>query len=151
MTHVTWHNRKWAGSDNFTRRHLEVAVEGRKLGFCELLSSCNAVTRSRWCYVAGNDVTWPCVTWSDPEVMLFHRKSPRSGCKRCKTRVLCTFELLQGCISQEVAVTWQEMTLRDLALLEVTRKWRQFTGSHLEVAVGGWKLGIVYFWAPTGM
>jgi len=34
--------------------------------------------------------------------------------------VLGTFELLQGCNSQEVVVTWQEMTSRDLTWPEVT-------------------------------
>jgi len=35
---------------------------------------------------------------------------------------------------------WQEMTSRDLRWAEVTQKWRHLTGSHLEVAVKGWKL-----------
>ena len=64
--------------------------------------------------MTGNDVTSPDVTGSDPEVTSFDWKSPGSGCRRPKTRVLSRFELLQGCNSQEVAVTRQEMTTRDL-------------------------------------
>jgi len=90
--------------------------------------------------VAGNDVTWPHVTGSDPEVTSFDRKSPGSGCRRPKTGAYCTFRFLQGCSSQEKAVTWQEMTSRDLRWPEVTRKWCHLTGCHLEVAVEGRKL-----------
>ena len=52
-----------------------------------------------------NDFTWPEVTGSDPEVTLFHRKSPGSGCRRPISLVLGTFELLQAVNSQQVAVT----------------------------------------------
>ena len=47
---------------------------------------------------------------SDPEVTSFDRKSPGGGDRRPKNQVLGirqlmgTFELLQGCNSQEVAV-----------------------------------------------
>ena len=44
----------------------------------------------------------------------FYRKSLGSGCRRLKSLLLGTFELLQDFNSQEVAVTWQEMALRDL-------------------------------------
>jgi len=74
----------------------------------------------------GSDVIWP--------------KSPGSGCRKPKTRTDCTFHFLQGCSSQEEAVTWQEMTSRDLRCPEVTRKWRHLTGSHQELAVEGQKL-----------
>jgi len=40
------------------------------------------------------------VTESDPEVTSLDWKSPRSGCRRPKTRVYCTFHFLQGCSSQ---------------------------------------------------
>jgi len=95
--------------------------------------------------VTGSDVTWPQVTGSDPEVTSFDRKSPRSGCRRLKTRVYCAFDFLQGYCSQEEAVTWQEMTSRDLRWPEVTWKWRHLTGSHLEVAVEGSKLAYTWF------
>jgi len=85
--------------------------------------------------VIGNDVTCPQVTGSDPEVTSFDRWLPISRCRRPKTGVYCTFHFLQGCSSQEEAVTWQEMTSRVLTWPEVTRKWRHFTGSHLEMAV----------------
>ena len=55
--------------------------------------------------MTGNDVTRPHVTISDPEVTSFDRKSPGSGCTRPVSQVLGTFEVLQGCNSQEVAVT----------------------------------------------
>ena len=47
------------------------------------------------------------------EVTSFNRKSPGSGCKRPISQVMGTFELLQGCNSQEVAVTRQQMTSHD--------------------------------------
>ena len=53
--------------------------------------------------MTGNEVTRPEVTRTDPEVMSFDWKSPGSGCRRPIRQVLGTFELLQGCNSQEVA------------------------------------------------
>jgi len=83
---------------------------------------------------------WPQVIGSYPEVTSFYRKSPGSGCRQPKTPVYCTFYFLQRCRSQYEAVTWQEMMSRDLKWLQVTRKWRHLTGSHLEVAVENQKL-----------
>jgi len=54
------------------------------------------------------------VTGSDPELTSFDRKSPGSGCRRPKTGKYCTSHFLQGCSWQEEAMTWQEMTSRDL-------------------------------------
>ena len=54
------------------------------------------------------------MTGSDPDVISFNLKLPGSGCKRPISQMLDAFKLLQGCNSQEVAVTRQEMTLRDL-------------------------------------
>jgi len=90
--------------------------------------------------VTGTDVTWPQVTESDPEVASFYRKSPGRGCGRPKNGLYSTFHLLQACSSQKEAVTWQEMTSRDLRWPEESRKWRHFTGSHLKVAIEGRKL-----------
>jgi len=125
--YVTSHAQKWR---HLTASHLEVAVEGRELAFCVHLSFYEALTRRRWLHVTGNDVTWPHVAGSNPEVTSFDRKSPRSGCRRHISRVLGTFELLQRCNSQEVAVTWQELASRDRKLPgsdviwpEVTWKW----------------------------
>ena len=53
----------------------------------------------------GNDVTSPEVTGSGPKVTSFDRKSPSSGCRMPIRQVLGTFELLQGCNTQEEAVT----------------------------------------------
>ena len=50
---------------------------------------------------------------SDPKEASFDRKSPGSGCRKHITQVLGKLEHLQGCNSQEVAVTCQEMTSRD--------------------------------------
>ena len=55
--------------------------------------------------MTGNEVTWPKFTGSDPEVTSFDWKSPGSGCRRPISQSLGTFELLQGCNSQEVEVT----------------------------------------------
>ena len=62
--------------------------------------------------MTGDDVKWPEVTGSDPEVTSFDRKSRGSGCRRPISQVLGTFQLLQGVDSQEVAVMLQEMTSR---------------------------------------
>jgi len=133
---VTEVTRKWR---HLTRSHHEVAV-GLKLEYTVHFTSYKAVARRRSSHVTVNDVTWPQVTGSDPEMTSFDRKSPGSGCRRPKTGVYCTFHFLQRCSSQEEAVTWQEMTWRDLRWPEVTRKWRHLTGSHQEVAVEGLKL-----------
>jgi len=87
-----------------------------------------------------NDITWPLVTGKDPEVTSFYRKLPAGGCRGPKSCIICAFDFLQGCCSQE-EVTWHEMTSRDLKCPEVTRKSRHLTGSHPEMVVMGWKLG----------
>ena len=48
-----------------------------------------------------------------------------------------SFELLQGCNLQEVAVMLQEMTSDDPTSPEVTRKRPDLTGSDLEVTAEG--------------
>jgi len=115
--------------------HLEVPVEGRKAEYSIHFTSYKAVDAGGGSHVTGNAVTWPQVTGNVPKVKSFEWKSPGSGCRRPKTGVYCTFHFLQGCSSQEEAVTWQEMTSHDLWWPEVTRKLRHLTGSHLEVAV----------------
>jgi len=169
--------------------HLEVAVEGRKLGYTVQFTSYKAVARRRrqsrdrkwrhvtsgdgkcpksdcfdwksswsccrrpktgvycrfhflqgcthrrwqtrgrkWCHVTSGDQKWPGSEVVSPEVT-------GSGRRRPKTGVYCTFHFLQGCSSQEEAVTWKEMTSHDLRCPEVNQKWRHLSGSHLEVAV----------------
>jgi len=138
---VTWPQvtrmpRKWR---HLIVSHLEVAVEGRKLAYTWHLTSYKAVARRmqsrdrKWRHVTSGDRKWP-------EVKSFDRKSPGSGCRRPKTGVHCAFDFIQGCSSQEEAVTWLEMTLRDLWWPQVTRKWRHLTWSQLEVALQGRKL-----------
>ena len=61
----------------------------------------------------GNDVTSPEVTGTDPKVTTFDRNAAGNGCRRPISPVLGTLDL-QGCNSQEVAVTLQEMTGSDL-------------------------------------
>ena len=85
--------------------------------------------------MTGNDVMWPEVTGSDLEVTSFDRKSPGSGCKRRISQVFGTFENLQGCNSQEVAATLQEMASCGRKLPKVTWKGRHLIGSHLEEGV----------------
>jgi len=85
--------------------------------------------------VTGNDVKWPQVTGSDPEVTSFDRKSSGSGCRMPNTSEYCTFHFLQGCTSLEEAVTCQEMTSRDLRWPEVTRKVTSFDRKSPGVAV----------------
>ena len=42
---------------------------------------------------------------SEPEVTSLDQKLPGNGCRRPISQALGTFELLQGCNSQEVALT----------------------------------------------
>jgi len=91
-------------------------------------------------HITENDVTWPQVSGSDTEVTWLDQKSPGRGCRGPKTGQYCTVHFLQGCSLQLEAVTWQKMMSRDLRWAEVTRKWRDWTRSHLEGAVEGRKL-----------
>jgi len=127
---------KWR---HLTGSHLKVDVEGRKLTYTVHFTSSKAVARRRRLWRNRKCRHGPQVTKSDPEVTSFDRKSPAGGCRRVKTAVYCIFHFLQGCSSQEEAVTWQKVTSRDLKWPEVTRKWRHFTGSNLEMAVEGRK------------
>ena len=86
-----------------------------------------------------NDVTWPKVTRSDPEVTSFTGSRLEVAIEGRKL-VYCTFHFLQSCSSQYEAVTRQETTSSYLRLPKVTRKWRHLTGSHQEVAAEGRKL-----------
>jgi len=124
---VIW---KWR---HLTGSHLEVGVEVQKLAYTMRLISYKAVARRRrqsrdrkWHHVTSRDRKWPGgdVIW--PEVT-------SKCCRRPKTGVCCAFDFLQGCSSQEEAVTWQEISSRNLTWPEVTRRWRHLTGSHLEV------------------
>ena len=63
--------------------------------------------------MTGNDLMSPHMTGSDPVVTSFGWKTPGSGCRRPITQVVGTFELLQGCKSQEVSV----VTKNDLTAL----------------------------------
>jgi len=91
------------------------------------LQGCSSQEKAAtWLEMTSRDLRWPLVT-------LFDRKSPGSGCRRTKTRVYCTFHFLQGCTSQQEAVTCQEMTSvtsgdrnspeSDVIWLEVNWKW----------------------------
>jgi len=102
--------------------YLEVTVGGWKLLLWAHLRSYRAVTCTMWQsghrksrHVTLGDRKWPKVT-------LFDHKSPKSGCRMLKTRILCTFMVLQGCNSQELAVRQQEMMSHDLRCPEVTWK-----------------------------
>jgi len=129
--------RKWR---HWTGSYLQVAVECKKLAYTVHFTFYKPVARRRR---KSHDRKWRHVTSGDrkdPEVTSFHWESPGSGCRRPKTPVFCTFDFLQSCSSREEAITWQEMTSCDLRWLEVTRNWRNLTGSLLEVAVEGQKL-----------
>jgi len=103
--------RKWR---HLTGTHLQVAVEGQKLLHTVHFTSYKPVARRRrqsrhrkWRHVNSGDWKWH-------EVALFDQKSPGSASRKPKTRVYCTFHFLQACSSLKYAVTWQEMTSRDL-------------------------------------
>jgi len=145
-SHVTWNDvtlPQVTGSDpevtSLTVSKLGLTVEARKLEYTLSVTSYKAVapmgrqSRDRkWRHVTSGDRKWH---GSDID-----RKSPGTGCRRLKTHVYCGFHFLQGCSSHGQVVTWQEMTSRDLMWPEVTRKWRNFTGSHQEVPVEGRKI-----------
>jgi len=121
---VTWFDRKSPGSG--CRRPIR-----QVLGSFELLQSCNSQEDAHtWQEMTSRGPPWPEVTSLD-------RKSPGSGCRRRISQVLGTFEPLQGCNLQVVAVMWQEITSSDPTWPEVTQKWRHLTGCHLEVAIEG--------------
>jgi len=120
--HVTSGDRTWLGSDvispQVTWKWLYKAEARiyRAFHFLQAIARRSRQSRDRiWRSV-------PQVIGSDPELTSFDRKSPGSGCRRPKTRVYCAFHFLQGCSSEEEAVTWQEMTSRDLRWSEATRK-----------------------------
>jgi len=91
LPEVTWKWRHWKGS------HLEVAVEGRKLGYTVHFTSYKAVTRMRR---HSRDRKWRHVTTgsrNDPEVTF----DPKWRYRGSKTGIYSTFHFLQGCGSLE--------------------------------------------------
>jgi len=104
---VTSFDRKSTGSDC---RRLKTGVYFA-FDFLQGFSSQEAVQ---------DDFTWRQVTGSYSELTSFDRKSLGSGYRIRETCVHCAFDFLQGCSSQEDAVTWQEMTSRHLRWPEVT-------------------------------
>jgi len=118
---------------HLTGNHLELPVKGRKLAYTVHFTSYKAVARRRrqswgwkWRHVSQ-------VTVSDPEVTLFHRKSPNMAVEVRKFAYTVHF-------TSYTAVARRRRQSRDLRRAEVTRTWRHLTGSHLEVAVDGRKL-----------
>jgi len=130
---------KWR---HLTGSQLEVALEGRKLTLLVRFIPNKAVAHKtrqsrdrKCCHVTSGDLKWPGSDFIWPEVTWKWLERP-------KTRIVGAFHLLQGCSSQEEAVTWQKMTSHDLRLLQMTRKWHRLTGSYLEVAVEGRKFAL---------
>jgi len=102
-------------------------------------------SQERDSHVTGNHVTWPPVTGSDPEVTSFDRKSPGSGCRRPKTGYTVHFTSYKAVARrgrQSHDGKWPKVTASDLEVSHLNR-------SHLQVAVEGWKLGILYISLPT--
>jgi len=136
--HVTWGDRKWPGRDVIDRKSPGSGCRRPKTGvYCtfHFLQGCSSQEAVTWREMTLRDLRWR--KWL---VKSFEQKSPGSGWRRPKGRPYSRFRSLRGCISQEKALTWRKMTSRDFGWLEVTRKWRHLTGSHLEVAVDGRKL-----------
>jgi len=82
---------------------------------CPRLCSYRAITQRCGSHVTENNVTSPQVTGSEPEVMSFNRKWPRSGCRRLKTSILFLFVFMLY-----KAVARRRRQSRD-------RKWRHVT------------------------
>jgi len=70
--------RKWG---HLPGSHLEVAV-GQKLACTVHFTSYKAAARKGMQSHDTNDLTWPQVTESHPEVTSFDRRSPGSGCRK---------------------------------------------------------------------
>jgi len=148
--YVTSGDWKWPGS-YLTGSHLEVAVGGQKLAFVRVYALQGFRSQDeavRWQEMTSHDLTWPEVTRKWRHLS----ESPKSGCKKPKTRVLRAALMLCWAVTRRnVAVTWQEMTSSYLRCLQVTRKWRHFNVSYQEVGVGGQTLCYVRVYAPTGL
>jgi len=121
---TTSRHRKWR---NLTRNQPELAVGGLYVKFGVCSSSYRAVTRRRWqscdrkwCHVTSRDRKWPGsdVIWPN---------LTESGCRRPVSQVLCMFEFLPGCNSQEVAFTWQEMMSLNWKWPESDVTWPELT------------------------
>jgi len=138
--------RKWC---HLTGSHLEVAVEGLKLGFCVSLSFYRATTRRKWQSQHRNWRQCPHVTGSDPEVTSFHRMPLGIGCRRPKVGFCVS-------LSSYRAVTRRRWLPRDRKLCDVTsrdRKWPEVTSFERKSpgsAVESRRLGFCV-WAPTGL
>jgi len=112
--HVTYGDRKWLGSDVIWWEITWKCCRRPKTRIHSTFHFLQGRSSGGGSHVTGNDVMWPQVTGSDPEVTSFAWKTPGSACRRPKNSVHSTFHFLQGCSLQEEAVTWQEMTSRDL-------------------------------------
>jgi len=99
---------------DYTGTHVEFAVEGWKLAYTVRFTSYKPVARRRR---QSRDRKSRHVISGDrkrPGSDVIWLKSSGSSCRRPKIGVYCTFHFLQGCSSQDEAVTSQEMTSRDL-------------------------------------
>jgi len=146
VTRRRWQSRdrKWHHVTSHARKGPEVTSLDRNspgsgcgrprthvLSAFELLRGCNSQDLAAndkkwrhvtlWLEVTRSDVFWP---GNQLEVAVDGQKL-----------VLCTFELLLGCNTEEVGITWQKVTSRNLTWPEVT----SFHRKTLEVAVGGRK------------
>jgi len=123
----------------FDGSHLQVPVKGRKLAYTVHFTSYKAVALSRRESRQRKWLTWPGVTGSDPDVTSFARKSPGRGCEGRKLAYTVHFTSYKAVACSRRSshdMKWHHVTRWS----EVTRKWRHFTGSHLEAAVDGRKL-----------
>jgi len=78
-----------------------------------------------------HDLRWAVVTRNWGDLTRSHLEVGVEGRKLAYV----VFDFLQGCSSQEEAVTRQETSSRDLRRPEVIRKWHHLSGSLLEVAI----------------
>jgi len=131
--HVTSGDRKWLASDVIWRKSHGSGWSPKTRVYCtfHFLQGCNL----QWEAVTWREITSRDLRWLASDVIW--PEFTRNGCRRPITHIYCTFHFLKRCSRQEEAVTWQEITWPYFKWPEVTRKWRNLTGSHQEVAVEG--------------
>jgi len=108
--------RKWR---HLTESHLEVKVESQNSHILYISLPTRRSLAEGGSQVTANDVTWPQMTGSDPEVTSFDRKLPGRDCRRPKTSYAVHF------ISYK-AVARRRRQLRDTNWHHITsgdRKW----------------------------
>jgi len=137
--HVTSCYRNWPGSDVILPEVLWSGCKMSKVGFCITFSCYRAVTCRKW---QSRDSNWRHVTSRDRKLRHF-AGSHLDVAVECRRLGFCVS------LTSYRAVTLRRWQSRGMKWCHMTSHGQKspgcchFTGSHLEVAVEGWKLGFV--------